>query len=307
YEFLSKHIKDYQYNSTDKDTYASSFFRLLNILTNQQYKNDENAYDTQINSFKNELTNNKSKWDACFKKQLPTRTKDALITIFELFYMKDIAKREKNDKWEHLKITLQAIRIEINNRIKEAEEQARISAAQLTQPTTPPNNNNENMAAQPTSQTYRPQSKSTTSSSMSAQLPVQQTVANAQHKETHDDVIKMYMDVAGYFGNGTYPDFCKPTSDVTAFRITNPYRLNMVADKSRPTLPEFILIGNNLYPNPYKFRNGLIKGDEINRIILEEVYELNRTSTGTISQIIPAKVDLCSMTITEKGKIIFAG
>lgn len=308
-QFLSDNIREYQYDQTDINAPASSFFRLLSILISQ-YAKDVYANDSRIASIRKDFLVNKSKWDELFKKEIPSKANEAVITISELFFMKNISTREISFKWEELVSSLQAIKRDIDSRIQVEIDNARIQPQSLS--TRPQSTSYVNQ--NPTAVNVTSFSPSITSASS---LPPQHNVIidPVQHyvppptsqlqSDTLSSVGEMYVDAARYFSNKIPPDFCKPASDVTAYHITSPYKLTIISNKSRPAIPEFILIGNNLFPNPYRFKNGIIKVDEINRIILDAVFDIDRRSTGTIKHIKPAKVNLDDMIVVEKGCISF--
>lgn len=311
YKFLSNNIKGFVYDSNETNTPASCFFRLLNKLM-EAYKKKDYGRDSRIKSISDKFSQNKSIWNDFFKEQMPAQIYDAIVIISELFFMKKFNVNNSN-KWERLIDELRSIKDEIDNRIKIENEKTLSydSTTALVQPSPSVNNqnyfSNENVVSHAISSSSDSQSQFGAIQTEDAPIskPVQQSVRIIQPTGNYNDVITMYKDASRYFNSKIPPDFCKPASDVTAYHIATPYKLTMISNKSRPAIPEFILIGINLYPNPFRFKNGIIKGDDINRIILDEVYEINRTYTGTISQITPAKVDLSNMTVIEKGKIIF--
>ena len=305
FSFLSSNITSFQYNSTSYNAPASTFFSLLSVLLNR-YQHEVMANDTRVKSVLREYDTNVDKWNRFFTDKLPKSTKAAIIKIAELIFMKGIATREISDRWEDMIECLSSIKNEINDRQEEsippsdgAQLMAATSQDNPTVVISNPQKDAINYSGTLPNNTTSQQLTSRANYTPSTSHIVDQQDNNAPVQQ----ILSMYTDAVQYFKNKILPDFCKPSSDVTAYHITAPYKLVKIENKSRPAIPEFILIGVNLYPNPYRYKNGIIKTEEINRLILDSIFDLSQKTTGTIMNISPAIVDLSRMVIVEKGRI----
>ena len=306
FSFLSSNITSFQYNHNSYNTPASTFISLLSVLLDR-YQHEVMANDTRVISVLREYDTNVDKWNRLFTDKLPKSTKAAIIKIAELIFMKGIATREISDRWEDMVEYLSSIKNEINDRQEESilpSDNTQLMAATsqdilpmaLSNPQYDINNHSEILPNNTASQ--QPTSRANYAPSSS------HIVDQQDNPPTHtQQILFMYTDAVQYFNNKIQPDFCKPSSDVTAYHITSPYKLVKIENKSRPAIPEFILIGVNLYPNPYRYKNGIIKTEEINRLSLDSIFDLSKKTTGTITHISPAIVDLSRMVIVEKGRI----
>lgn len=303
--FLSSNITNYQYNNDAQKTPASAFFSLLCVLLNR-YQNDVMSSDTRVKSILREFDTNADKWNCYFVNKLPKSTKEAIIRIAELIFMKSIATREISGRWEDMVECLSSIKNEMDDRHKEAtsalENTQLLSSTTQNTPTVvrPSSQDSASNCPMAVCDTTKPQQTTTRTNyvTVRSQMDAQQVGNSATQS-----ILSMYTDAMQYFKSQIPPDFCKPASDVTAYHITTPYKLVKIENKSRPAIPEFILIGVNLYPNPYRYKNGIIKTEEINRLILDSIFDLSQKTTGMITHISPATVDLSRMVIVEKGRI----
>lgn len=275
--FLGYYIEKYEY---DRDFPAYSFLRVLNILCSH-YSNSDYAADSRINIFRENLSNKRSEWDKTFKTKLPPEVFNAVIIIAELYIMKNTAAKnsDKDSKWEELIGLLQGINKYVDAELSKPNFPEPGPPGPIVYPLPP--------KPDPPEPDY-PKPKLT----LAEQL--------YEHYENLDDFLENKLPAYSY---------CRPSDDVLTYLNTSPYTIINFLDKRKKTTPEFLLLGNNkIVPNPYRFRNGIIRTEDIKKgMLLKDVFDFDSTpaSTGKIKEIIPAEIDKSTMAVIQKGRIVF--
>lgn len=126
-----------------------------------------------------------------------------------------------------------------------------------------------------------------------------------------ENIMDMYLNTSDFLASHSEIKYYSPSSNVTLFNSCDNY---IITNAPYESFAVFVMLGNNLYLNPRKYKKAIIKKDDIETLKLNLIFNLTNSPVNTecaFKFIKPAKVSEVindskpSLLVVEKGEIQF--